>query len=170
MAVGLLWILDIGNNTAMEPYRAFVADKLDSKQQATGFQAQSFFTGLGQTLANFSLLFFPLIFIGKTGKLPNWVFASFFLGAVCSVATVWWSMKTTAEIPPTDEEIKEIQDYNRGKPNPFIQIISVLIAIAIGPIVVWYILKDVVNAEALSILILPICFLWVTSLYIIIKK
>jgi maltose/moltooligosaccharide transporter len=26
MAAGLLWILDVGNNTAMEPYRAFIAD------------------------------------------------------------------------------------------------------------------------------------------------
>ena len=55
MAAGLLWILDAGNNTAMEPYRAFVADKLDASQQPVGFQAQSFFTGFGQTLANFSL-------------------------------------------------------------------------------------------------------------------
>jgi maltose/moltooligosaccharide transporter len=170
MAVGLLWILDIGNNTAMEPYRAFVADKLNPSQQGTGFQAQSFFTGLGQTLANFSLLFFPLIFIGKTGKLPNWVFASFFLGAICSIATVWWSMKTTPEIPPTKEEIKEIKEYNKGKPNPFIQILSVLIAIASGPILIWYVLKNVIHGEALSILILPICFIWVMFLYTIIKK
>jgi maltose/moltooligosaccharide transporter len=28
-----LWILDIGNNTAMEPYRAFIADTLDEEQQ-----------------------------------------------------------------------------------------------------------------------------------------
>jgi maltose/moltooligosaccharide transporter len=170
MAVGLLWILDIGNNTAMEPYRAFVADKLDPKQQATGFQAQSFFTGLGQTLANLSLLFFPIVFLGKTGKLPNWVFASFILGAICSVATVWWSMKTTPEIPPTEEEIKEITEYNKDKPHPFVQIVSVLIAVAIGPLAIWYALKNVVNSEALSIAILPICFLWVSFLYIIIKK
>jgi len=170
MAVGLLWILDIGNNTAMEPYRAFVADKLDSKQQATGFQAQSFFTGLGQTLANLSLLFFPIVFLGKTGKLPNWVFASFILGAFCSVATVWWSMKTTPEIPPTNEEIKEINEYNKDKPHPFIQIVSVLVAVAIGPIAIWYILKGVVNSEILSIAILPICFLWVSFLYALIKK
>ena len=32
MAAGLLWILDAGNNTAMEPYRAFIADKLDEEQ------------------------------------------------------------------------------------------------------------------------------------------
>ena len=35
MAAGLLWILDVGNNTAMEPYRAFIADKLDPLQQST---------------------------------------------------------------------------------------------------------------------------------------
>ncbi|WP_197428821.1 MFS transporter [Phnomibacter ginsenosidimutans] len=78
MAAGLLWILDAGNNTAMEPYRAFVADKLDVSQQPTGFQAQSFFTGFGQTLGNLSLFIFPMIFVGTTGKLPTWVYASFF--------------------------------------------------------------------------------------------
>jgi len=30
MAAGLLWILDAGNNTAMEPYRAFIAAQLKS--------------------------------------------------------------------------------------------------------------------------------------------
>ncbi|MDQ6844572.1 MAG: MFS transporter, partial [Bacteroidota bacterium] len=35
MAVGLLWVLDAANNTAMEPYRAFIADKLPPDQHAT---------------------------------------------------------------------------------------------------------------------------------------
>jgi maltose/moltooligosaccharide transporter len=109
MAASLLWILDAGNNTAMEPYRAFVADKLNEEQQPTGFQMQSFFTGFGQTLANLSLFFFPMIFIGKTGSLPTWVYASFFLGAVCSIGSIWWSMHTTSEIEPTPEEIAEIR-------------------------------------------------------------
>ncbi len=109
MAAGLLWILDAGNNTAMEPYRAFVADKLDASQQPVGFQAQSFFTGFGQTLANFSLFLFPMIIVGYTGKIPNWVFASFMLGAVCSIGSVWWSMKTTPEIPPTEDELREMK-------------------------------------------------------------
>lgn len=170
MAVGLLWILDIGNNTAMEPYRAFVADKLDKTQQATGFQAQSFFTGLGQTLANFSLLAFPLIFIGKTGKLPTWVFASFFLGAVCSIATVWWSMKKTPEIPPTEEEIKEIEAYNQNKPHPFIQIVTVLLVIAAGPVVIYFLVRNIINTELLSLLLLPICLLWAVLLYMLIKN
>ncbi len=122
MAAGLLWILDAGNNTAMEPYRAFVADKLDASQQPTGFQAQSFFTGFGQTLANISLFIFPMIIVGYTGKLPNWVFASFILGAVCSIASVWWSMKTTAEIPPTEEEIKEIRSKPLNLLSPFVDV------------------------------------------------
>lgn len=62
MAAGLLWVLDAANNTAMEPYRAFIADKLPAPQLATGFLTQSFFTGLGITLANISLFFFKNIF------------------------------------------------------------------------------------------------------------
>jgi maltose/moltooligosaccharide transporter len=134
MAAGLLWILDAGNNTAMEPYRAFIADKLDESQQPTGFQAQSFFTGFGQTLANVSLFIFPLIFIGTTGKLPTWVFASFFLGAVCSIASVWWSSYTTKEIPPTAEELQKIKSEKMSVFTPFIDIIK---AIKEMPKVMW---------------------------------
>lgn len=131
MAAGLLWILDAGNNTAMEPYRAFVADKLDQNQHASGFQAQSFFTGFGQTLANLSLFIFPMIFIGTTGKLPTWVFASFFLGAVCSIGSMWWSVKTTPEIKPSEEEITEIENANKGMPNKFIQFLLTIITTVI---------------------------------------
>jgi maltose/moltooligosaccharide transporter len=134
MAAGLLWILDAGNNTAMEPYRAFVADKLDASQQPVGFQAQSFFTGFGQTLANFSLFLFPLVFLGHTGKIPNWVFASFMLGAVCSVGSVWWSMKTTPEIPPTEEELKEIRSKPLNITSPFTEVFS---AIKDMPRIMW---------------------------------
>ena len=134
MAAGLLWILDAGNNTAMEPYRAFIADKLDSEQQPTGFLAQSFFTGLGQTLANFSLFLFPLVIIGHTGKIPNWVFASFMLGAVCSIGTVWWSMRTTPEIPPTEEELHEIRSRKLNILTPFTEVFS---AIKDMPKVMW---------------------------------
>ena len=49
-AAGLLWILDAGNNVTMEPYRAFVSDRLDASQHSIGFLTQSAFTGLGQTL------------------------------------------------------------------------------------------------------------------------
>jgi maltose/moltooligosaccharide transporter len=134
MAAGLLWILDVGNNTAMEPYRAFIADRLDEKQQATGFQAQSFFTGFGQTLSNLSLFIFPMIFVGMTGKLPNWVYASFFLGAILSVGSIWWSMRTTPELTPSDEEIAAIKAEPLNLLTPFTGIFS---AIAEMPRVMW---------------------------------
>ncbi|MBA4198128.1 MAG: MFS transporter [Chitinophaga sp.] len=134
MAAGLLWILDAGNNTAMEPYRAFIADKLDGSQQPIGFQAQSFFTGLGQTLANVSLFIFPMIFVGKTGKLPTWVFASFILGSVCSIGSVWWSARTTPEIPPTAEELQKMKAEPLNIFSPFADIIK---AIKYMPKVLW---------------------------------
>jgi len=134
MAVGLLWILDVGNNTAMEPYRAFVADKLNEEQRPMGFQAQSFFTGFGQTLANVSLFVFPIIIMGRSGALPNWVYASFFLGAVCSIGSIWWSMRTTPEIPPTDEELKEMKATPLNVFSPFIEIAG---AIGSMPKVMW---------------------------------
>ena len=46
MAASLLWILDAANNIALEPYRAFVSDKLPKKQYSIGFLMQSFFTPL----------------------------------------------------------------------------------------------------------------------------
>ncbi|MEY3419899.1 MAG: hypothetical protein RIR48_179 [Bacteroidota bacterium] len=134
MAVGLLWILDVGNNTAMEPYRAFVADKLDSSQQPIGFQTQSFFTGFGQTLANVSLFIFPMFFLGKYGSLPQWVYASFFFGAFISIATILWSIKTTPEIPPTDEELTKLKSSALNVFTPFIEIFH---AIKDMPKVMW---------------------------------
>ena len=134
MAAGLLWILDAGNNTAMEPYRAFVADKLPQEQHATGFLSQSFFTGLGITLANISLFAFQKFITGSHGAIPYWVFASFFLGTVCSIASVWWSMYTTPEIPPTAEELKALKAGNTGLLQPFREIFE---AIRDMPKVMW---------------------------------
>jgi maltose/moltooligosaccharide transporter len=132
MAASLLWLLDAGNNTAMEPYRAFIADKLDASQQPTGFQAQSFFTGFGQTLANVSLFIFPMIFIGKTGRLPSWVFASFFLGAACSIGSICWSIYNTPEIPPTDEDLLILNERNKGMPPAIVQFFLTILTTVIA--------------------------------------
>src|SRR3712207_557228 len=112
MAVLLLWLLDASNNTAMEPYRAFIADRLASPQLATGFLMQSFFTGFGITLANVSLYVFQQLIGGETGAgIPYWVFGSFFLGAVCSLGSVLISVTSTPELPPTDEELAELRRH-----------------------------------------------------------
>ncbi|HBK87934.1 MAG TPA: MFS transporter, partial [Cytophagales bacterium] len=132
MAAGLLWILDAANNTAMEPYRAFIADKLPADQRATGFLTQSFFTGLGITLANISLYFFQQIITGSTTTddgqtgIPYWVFGSFFVGALCSIGSVVWSTSTTPEIPPTEEELKVLKAQPKGLLEPFREIGSAI--------------------------------------------
>ena len=140
MAVGLLWILDAANNTAMEPYRAFIADKLPDRQRPLGFLTQSFFTGLGITLANLSLGFFKDIISGETktsdgqSGIPYWVFGSFFVGAICSIGSVLWSVTTTPEIPPTAEELAELKARKKGFLEPFKEIFS---AIKDMPPVMW---------------------------------
>ncbi|HEY0432419.1 MAG TPA: MFS transporter, partial [Chitinophagaceae bacterium] len=52
MAAGLLWILDTCGNVAMEPFRAFVTDKLPDSQVNRGFVMQSFMIGLGGSIAS----------------------------------------------------------------------------------------------------------------------
>ncbi len=114
MAASLLWILDAGNNIALEPYRAFVSDKLNRDQLSLGFLTQSFFTGLGSTLANFtpailiSLGFFALSDTMENG-IPVATYWAFFIGAFASIASVLYSVFTTKEYPPTEEELKKIQ-------------------------------------------------------------
>lgn len=127
MAAGLLWILDAANNTAMEPYRAFVADKLPESQYGLGFLTQSFFTGLGITLANLSLYFFQGSITGQSASgIPYWVYGSFFVGAICSISSVLWSLHTTPEIPPTEEELAYIRNNKHGVMQPVIEIIDAI--------------------------------------------
>jgi maltose/moltooligosaccharide transporter len=115
MAVLLLWLLDASNNTAMEPYRAFIADKLPPSQLGKGFLAQSFFTGFGITLANVSLFIFQSLITGATSAgIPYWVVGSFILGSVCSIATVLVSVISTPEIPPTEEELAALRAKKGG--------------------------------------------------------
>lgn len=110
MAALLLWLLDASNNTAMEPYRAFIADRLPPSQLAKGFLAQSFFTGFGITLANVSLFIFQKMITGAMSSgIPYWVVGSFMLGSVCSIGTVLVSVLSTKELPPTPSELAELE-------------------------------------------------------------
>lgn len=115
MAAGLLWILDAGNNIAMEPYRAFISDKLKKDQLSLGFLMQSFFTGLGSTIANFTpaiLISFGLFALSDTMEngIPVATYWAFFIGSFASITTVLYSVLTTSEYPPTEEELKKLQE------------------------------------------------------------
>ena len=121
MAASLLWILDAANNIALEPYRAFISDKLPEKQFSFGFLVQSFFTGLGTTLANFTpaiLVSFGILAL--TDKMDNGIpvstYWAFLIGAVASTLTILITVFTTSEYPPTLEEIKAIK-FAKSKEN-----------------------------------------------------
>jgi maltose/moltooligosaccharide transporter len=127
IAVLLLWLLDASNNTAMEPYRAFIADKLPAPQLGKGFLMQSLFTGLGATLAAVSLYVFQSIIKGGTqAGIPYWVFGSFMLGAVFSIGSVLVSVLSTPENPPTPEELVAMRQRRRGLAGSVIEIGSAI--------------------------------------------
>jgi maltose/moltooligosaccharide transporter len=106
MAAGLLWILDASINVSMEPFRAFVADKLNLSQRTTGYVLQSFFIGIGATMAN--ALPFLLSSLGVSGNTPSGiplsVKYSFQVGALVFLLAVIWTVVTSQEDPPEDLE------------------------------------------------------------------
>jgi maltose/moltooligosaccharide transporter len=109
MAAGLLWILDASINITMEPFRAFVADKLPEEQRTLGFVMQSFFIGIGQTLANaLPYLFSMLGVVGVMASgIPLSVDYAFKIGAIVFLAAVIWTVASTKEYPPEDMEAFE---------------------------------------------------------------
>jgi maltose/moltooligosaccharide transporter len=104
MAASLLWVLDASINVSMEPFRAFVADKLNPDQRTVGFVMQSFFIGVGATLAN--ALPYLFRYAGVTGRtssgIPLTVQYSFKIGAAAFLLAVLWTVFTTKEYPPED--------------------------------------------------------------------
>jgi maltose/moltooligosaccharide transporter len=115
MAVVCLWLVDAGNNTAMEPYRALISDRLRKVQIPKGFLIQSMFTGAGAVLANVSLFIFQKLLTGSSeAGVPTWVFVVFWFGAVCAIITVGLAMIRTKEVTPTDEELAHIRSSSKS--------------------------------------------------------
>lgn len=120
-----LWLLDAGNNTAMEPYRAFISDRLPKNQLARGFLVQSMFTGAGAVLANFSIFVFQkaLPQVAPNG-IPYWAYVCFFLGVLCIAGTVGFAMSRTNELRPPQWELDEIASSKGGFTAVFKDLIS----------------------------------------------
>ncbi len=129
MAAGLLWILDASVNVSMEPFRAFVADKLNTSQRTAGYVMQSFFIGVGASLANALPLF--LSWMGVTGSTPSGipltVKYAFQVGAVVFLLAVMWTVFTTSEYPPDDmEAFERARKERRGLADVFSEVGSAL--------------------------------------------
>ena len=122
MAAMLLWILDASINISMEPFRAFVGDKLPAQQRTTGFAMQTFFIGLGAVIASLLPYIFTNYFhISNTaakGIIPPSVRYSFYIGGVVFLCAVMWTVFTTKEFPPDDIkkwEEEKLQSKGLGK-------------------------------------------------------
>ncbi|HRP45710.1 MAG TPA: MFS transporter [Ginsengibacter sp.] len=108
MAALLLWVMDATINISMEPFRAFVGDKLPPTQRTLGFATQTFFIGLGAVIA--SLLPWILTdFFGVSNEAPEHVIPdsvkySFIAGAVVFFLSVLWTVISSDEYPPEDLE------------------------------------------------------------------
>jgi maltose/moltooligosaccharide transporter len=129
MAVVVLWMLDAAINVSMEPFRAFVGDKLGPSQQTAGFAMQTFFIGWGAVIA--SLL--PTIFadylgvsnIPVDGAIPDTVRYSFYAGGAIYMFAVMWTVLTAKELPPHDlEAFRAEQRRNQGLGRALTEIFS----------------------------------------------
>jgi len=127
MAAGLLWILDASINISMEPFRAFVGDKLPASQRTGGFAMQTFFIGLGAVIASLlPYIFTNYLHISNTapaGIIPNSVKYSFYIGGAVFLAAVMWTVFTTKEFPPEDvKKWEEEKLKNKGLMNGVVEI------------------------------------------------
>ena len=130
MAVSVLWILDAGNNITMEPYRAYVSDRLNPDQRQAGFLSQSAFTGLAQCLAFITPS--VLVWFGMNqdwvdeNNIPYTVRFVFWAGAALSLLTILWSVWRVPELPLTPEENAYIQAQPKGAAATFVEIGSAI--------------------------------------------
>ena len=148
MAASLLWILDAGNNITMEPYRAYVADRLVEDQRPVGFLTQSAFTGLAQTLSYLApsmLTAFVAQDVLDENGIPAIVRIAFIIGAILSISTIVWSVWRVPELPLSPQDrakleekpmtlgatLREIGDAIREMPAPMRQL-------AVAMLCQWY--------------------------------
>lgn len=134
VGAGMLMIMDVSFNIAMEPFRALVADKLSTDQRTAGFAIQTVLIGLGAVIGSWlpSLLgngiktadvlpsSFTSVFgdtlirglglstVSLTGGVPQNVITAFLIGALVLLGAILWTVVTTSEYSP--EEINKFED------------------------------------------------------------
>ena len=119
VAASLLWLLDAGNNVTMEPYRAYVADRLEPGQQPAGFLTQSAFTGLAQCASYAAPSVLAAAGVSTAldvgNGIPQIVKIAFLIGAFLSIASIVWSVWRVPELPLEPAEIEQL----RARPSGF---------------------------------------------------
>ena len=115
IAAGFLWMLDASINISMEPFRALVADKLPESQRSYGFILQTLIIGIGTWVAsNLPWMVSKLGFSEDAAAkgIPMNVKVAFAIGAVVFLGSILYTIFTTTEYPPSDEEAFEKEKKN----------------------------------------------------------
>lgn len=118
MAAGLLWILDTAGNVSMEPFRAFVADKLPEEQRTRGFAMQSLMIGLGGSCASALpwMLSHWFNYSSSSQKgIPPSVEYAFYIGGTMFLLAILYTVFTSKEYPPPDLGFKDkVKESHKG--------------------------------------------------------
>jgi len=129
MAVLVLWMMDSAINISMEPFRAFVGDKLSVQQQTAGFAMQTFFIGCGGVIAGL----LPTIFtdylgvsnMPVNGAIPDTVRYAYYVGGTIYLLAVMWTVFFSSENPPADvEQFHKDRQLNKGWGKAVIEILG----------------------------------------------
>ena len=115
IAVSSLWILDASLNISMEPFRAFVGDKLSSKQRTLGYAMQGLMIGAGGWLASKLPNFLTNSGVSNTadiGSVPDSVTFAFAIGAALLFFSVLWTILTSKEYSPDELAAFEAADQS----------------------------------------------------------
>lgn len=120
VGAGFLMIMDASFNIAMEPFRALVADKLNSEQRTLGFSIQTVLIGFGAVLGSWLPYvltnWFNISNQADAGKVPLNLLISFLFGAVTLIVTILITVFTTKEYSPeelakySDEDAEHIEE------------------------------------------------------------
>lgn len=110
VAVCSLWLLDAAANTAMTPFRSFVADLVPEHQHATAFSIQAVAIGAGAIVASVLPWVVAHLFPAYAFAvgIPFSVKVSFYVGAIAFSGSVLWTTFASSKpffIPQTEAEI-----------------------------------------------------------------
>ncbi len=109
IGAGLLMVMDASFNIAMEPFRALVADKLNSQQRTIGFSVQTVLIGVGAVIGSWLPYalgnWFGVATEANPKEVPQNVIWSFIIGAIVLISAILYTIITTPEYSP-DENAK----------------------------------------------------------------
>lgn len=117
VGAGFLMIMDASFNVAMEPFRALIADKLNTDQQTVGFSIQTALIGIGAVVGSWLPYclanWFGVSNEASVGEVPLNLLISFIFGAAVLITTILITVFTTSEYTP--QEMAEFSEVDLEK-------------------------------------------------------